>query len=515
VASFGVPANKVIRTEKVGSGGYSNLVKKQLRTGFPQLDAYGEARKEVAWKAIEGYYRRQKAERKKLGDIGDAPADCAARDAVRCLEHAMVIVAGEKTVFKAILAPSTANCEDEDAPFVAPFYQKGCVTAFSHVAAGVVDRTMDIIETVFLKEGCIGQSSKEATLLSINDAAAGAAAGLRMLDGIRILGPSLAKLCDIPVIEKATVNVKPGTMPIASTLCIAIHRTTVKNTARTLENLAKAIQEDPLDGEAHRPADAGVCSASFDIVKAIRLISPFLNAYKSVTKRRALPWDPNIGDEAGEMDSFVKYLIMRLRNSLVEKAGHYALEPGPLPEAKSHMFMINNTYYLLRQLRPKSSKNQAAVKDESEHYRIEGSWFENDVKKVFDAERLKYLALWEPLNNHTIMLDEKGNNISNEGSRLLKTRFTAFNEDFERIHALHMELSVVDTSLRKNMQNEVKGAFFPNYQKFYEKYSAVRFSKKKQEEYLKFPPRRVEEMIGMLFEVSDKNKAARSRSIEM
>ena len=189
-------------------------------------------------------------------------------------------------MFKAILAPSTANCEDEDAPFVAPFYQKGCVTAFSHVAAGVVDRTMDIIETVFLKEGCIGQSSKEATLLSINDAAAGAAAGLRMLDGIRILGPSLAKLCDIPVIEKATVNVKPGTMPIASTLCIAIHRTTVKNTARTLENLAKAIQEDPLDGEAHRPADAGVCSACFDIVKAIRLISPFLNAYKSVTKRR-------------------------------------------------------------------------------------------------------------------------------------------------------------------------------------------------------------------------------------
>ena len=177
------------------------------------------------------------------------------------------------------------------------------------------------------------------------------------------------------------------------------------------------------------------------------------------------------------------------------------------------MFMINNTYYLLRQLRPKSSKNQA-VKDESEHYRIEGSWFENDVKKVFDAERLKYLNLWEPLNDHTIMLEEKGNNISGEGSRLLKNRFTTFNDDFERIHSLHMELSVVDSSLRKNMQNEVKSTFFPKYQKFYEKYSAVRFSKKKQEEYLKYPPRRVEEMIGMLFEVSDK-KAAKSRPIEL
>jgi len=35
-------------------------------------------------------------------------------------------------------------------------------------------------------------------------------------------------------------------MTVASTLCIAIHRTTVKNTAKMLENIAKAIQEDLL-----------------------------------------------------------------------------------------------------------------------------------------------------------------------------------------------------------------------------------------------------------------------------
>jgi hypothetical protein len=108
VASFGVPANKVVRTEKVGSGGYSSLVKKQLKTGFPQLDAYGEARKEVAWKAIEGFYRRQKAERKKVDD-SETPADTAARDAVRCLEHAMVIVAGEK-VSGRLFAPMLGRC---------------------------------------------------------------------------------------------------------------------------------------------------------------------------------------------------------------------------------------------------------------------------------------------------------------------------------------------------------------------------------------------------------------------
>jgi hypothetical protein len=39
--------------------------------------------------------------------------------------------------------------------------------------------------------------------------------------------------------------------------------------------------------------------------------------------RRALPWDPNMGDEAGELDSFVRYLVMRLLNSLKGKALNY------------------------------------------------------------------------------------------------------------------------------------------------------------------------------------------------
>jgi exocyst complex protein 7 len=97
-AHFGISASKVVRTEKVGSGGYSELVKKQLRTGFPHLDAYGEARKRVAFKAIDAYYRKTKAARKKgsASYTDDEQINSAARDAVRCLEHAMVVVAGEK-----------------------------------------------------------------------------------------------------------------------------------------------------------------------------------------------------------------------------------------------------------------------------------------------------------------------------------------------------------------------------------------------------------------------------------
>jgi exocyst complex component 7 len=164
------------------------------------------------------------------------------------------------------------------------------VAAYAYVVGAVVDRALDIIETVFLKEGGIGQMSGASkssgsaggNVLSVEVAASAAAAGLRMLDGVRMLGPSLAKLCEMAINDGET---EPNTS-LASILCIAIHRTTVKNTARTLENLAKAIQEDPLKGPLHRPKDASVSTVSKDVVRAIRVVSPYVSAYKSVSKRR-------------------------------------------------------------------------------------------------------------------------------------------------------------------------------------------------------------------------------------
>ena len=138
---FGIPANKVLRTEKVGSGCYTNLVRQALKTGFPQLDAYGEARKDVAFQSYDNYYRRIKVDRKKriekLTESGEIEnfdeADAAARDAVRCLEHAMIAVAGEKSVYKTIVAPAlqmTVNAEDGQDQ-MSPFFRKACAAAYS------------------------------------------------------------------------------------------------------------------------------------------------------------------------------------------------------------------------------------------------------------------------------------------------------------------------------------------------------------------------------------------------
>jgi exocyst complex protein 7 len=298
---FGIPAHKVIRTEKVGSGSYINLKDKELKTGFPQLDAYGEARKAIAYAAMDSFYRKIKQDRKKKLEkmktttgkdltVAVNEADAAARDAVRCLEHAMVVTAGEKSVYRTIITPSimmrSSEGYDENEEETSPFFKKACVGAYAQVVGVVVDRTLDVIETVFLKEGGIGQTSgtknDKGTFMTVRGAASAAAAGLRMLDGVRMLGPSLAKLCEMNVGDGVT----DANSSTAATLCIAIHRTTVKNAARTLENLAKAIQDDPLKGPLHRPKDASVSTVTTDVVHAIRLVSPFVSAYKSVSKRR-------------------------------------------------------------------------------------------------------------------------------------------------------------------------------------------------------------------------------------
>ena len=527
-AAFGVPANKVIRTEKVGSGGYTSLVKKNLRTGFPHIDAYGEARKDVAFKSIDGYYRKIKNERKKNSESNKSfdgadedEADVAARDAVRCLEHAMVVIAGEKSVYRACVAPSLVQGSAEGAPQISSFYRRACVAAYSHVVAVVVDRTMDIIEAVFLKEGHIGLSNNEksekdgqsAVTLTVRNAASAASAGLRMLDGVRMLGPSLAKLCDMQIEDDSSTTLpKPiqNNMTVASTLCIAIHRTTVKNTAKTLENLAKSIQEDPVNGVKHRPPDARIASVSSDVVRALHLISPFVSAYKSVTKRRALAWDPNIGDDAGEMESYVRFLIMRLLNSLQGKALNYTKgnEEDDSGQAKANMFMINNTYYLLQQLAPKKEETTSKKRGETdgERYQMDRDWFEDKGKAIYESEKGKYLAHWENINSHLTSVDSAGleyqknkNLLSLESGRLFKDRFKGFNDDFELMYRHHNALAVIDPVLRRELQSDVKKVFLNRYEKFYDKYSRFRFSKKNQNEYLKFPPEKVESLLDTMY----------------
>lgn len=190
---------------------------------------------------------------------------------------------------------------------------------------------------------------------------------------------------------------------------------------------------------------------------------------------------------------------------------------------------MNNSFFLRDELGPK-----AEILDED--FRIESSWFVDKINKLFESEKGKYLGQWEALNTHLTSVEhdeleyQKNDTIlSLDSGRLIKSRFSGFNEgkrtcgrswnraslcshthifysfypllDFERIFEEHKDLCVVDPRLRDLLQMEVAGVFLPNYRKFYEKYSKIRFSKKHQNEYTKYSPLKIEELLNVRIEL--------------
>eukprot|EP00804_Cyclotella_cryptica_P003613 CCRYP_002214-RB/>CCRYP_002214-RB protein AED:0.30 eAED:0.30 QI:0/-1/0/1/-1/0/1/0/422 len=418
-----------------------------LKTGYPHLDSYGEARKSVAYASVDGYCRQLRNARKKIlsstpgsAAMSHANVDAAARDAVRCIEHCMVVVSGEKSVHRCVVT-SAQGPEDKS---VESQYERALVLSYSCVASAAVDRLLDLIEYTFLREGgCAanlaggdGTSNSAEKDMDIRSAASAAAAGLRIVDGVRMLGPSLSKLCEIsPAGGASSAKGVQGETTIASALCISLHRSTVKNCSKTLENLARSIQLDPLDGTKHRPSDARVATVSSDVVHAIRIVSPFFSAYKSVSKRRSLPWDQEIGEKAADMDTFVRFLVKQLIISLQGKAQNYKND-GPDGTAKGNLFMMNNTFYILELLGPVGGGADATSDDNGENYRISGPWFKSKVTRIFENEKTRYLSHWEILNTHLTAVDDKELNYQNnkdvlslESGRLLKSRFSGFIED--------------------------------------------------------------------------------------
>lgn len=219
----------------------------------------------------------------------------------------------------------------------------------------------------------------------------------------------------------------------------------------------------------------------------------------------ALPWDPNMGEESGELDSFVRFLVMRLLNSLKGKALNYVRDGRDDSQAKSNLFLINNCFFLLEELGPDSSLARENA-DDPEHYRIEGSWFTDKVNKILDSEKQKYLSGWDVLTTHLTAIDKEklefqANEVmlKRESGRLLKTRFSGFNEDFERTSALHQTLCVIDPRLRRQLQDEVKQVFLPRYERFYTKYKKYEFSKRHKEQYTKYSPEKIEGFIRELY----------------
>lgn len=292
---------------KISSGSnerHTKIFDTDFKTGFLHLDVYAKARKFQAYGSLESYYKRLSNERK-IEVSRDESLDLShleARDIVRFVEHAMVVITGEQEIFKIIVAPMGVRGFEDGV--LTRKYRDALSSSFSHIAACVVERLIHALEYIFYKQAKASMASDtkllklaKASMASgakllgstvtsfIPVAASASTAGLRVLDGVRILGPTLAKLCDMTDVGKGFD--KTESSKLVSSFCIELHRLTVKATAKAMENLINVIIDDPLYSP-HRPSNAGIANISFEVVRAIKSISTYTSAYKSVAKRRCV-----------------------------------------------------------------------------------------------------------------------------------------------------------------------------------------------------------------------------------
>jgi exocyst complex protein 7 len=152
-----------------------------------------------------------------------------------------------------------------------------------------------------------------------------------------------------------------------------------------------------------------------------------------------------------------------------------------------------------------ASNGEFHVSSEGENYRINEPWFKQKTTKAFESEKVKYLAYWERLNQHLTDVDDRqlnyqsNNTLSLESGRLLKSRFSGFIEDFEKVYVVHRNFTVIDPKLRQIVCDAIKQVFVSRYRVFFDKYSVLQFSKKNMNDYLKYTPQKLDSLISQLF----------------
>lgn len=81
-----------------------------------------------------------------------------------------------------------------------------------------------------------------------------------------------------------------------------------------------------------------------------------------------------------------------------------------------------------------------------------------------------------------------GKILSLDSGRLLKARFGGFADLLSEIQDCHTQITVTDEEWRRKVTQEGIDMLCDKYQSFFSEYSKYPFSKKNQDEYLRFPP---------------------------
>eukprot|EP00047_Mylnosiga_fluctuans_P015112 m.43424 g.43424 ORF g.43424 m.43424 type:complete len:671 (-) comp5781_c0_seq1:1113-3125(-) len=161
-------------------------------------------------------------------------------------------------------------------------------------------------------------------------------------------------------------------------------------------------------------------------------------------------------------------------------------------EALRAVFLMNNYDYLLRFLATAPFRDLVLKQN---------AQLEDRLRDDIQSQRQDYLgATWHTFRDTLALSDYHEGNITKKEKEDIKTRYTRFNDDFDRTVHEQQAFSVPNEQLRQTLRQANTDLLLPLFKRFDMHYRHSGFSAKNPQKYLRFTPDEVQERLSTFFE---------------
>lgn len=278
---------------------------------------------------------------------------------------------------------------------------------------------------------------------------------------------------------------QPGTTAAARLPGLAVTLQTTLNKA--LEELVDSVKSDP---EGKMPRDGTVHELTSNVMVVLEQLLGFVEAAGAVLAVWDLASfsqsrDPN----RAALAQYVTRVLSALNLTLHNKSAKYE------DTALQAVFRLNNLHYVLRAL------TRSGLLEVVEGY--ESSLGQQYLDQIRDQKRL-YSQSWSRVLHYVLEVDRPlspSAKLKDKDRQTIKDKFTGFNRELDELFRVQKAYAVPDVELRESLKRDNKEFVLPKYKLFYDKYTAVPFTKN-PDKYLKYSPLDVSNLIDRFFDAA-------------
>ncbi|KAI8915550.1 Cullin repeat-like-containing domain protein [Gorgonomyces haynaldii] len=189
------------------------------------------------------------------------------------------------------------------------------------------------------------------------------------------------------------------------------------------------------------------------------------------------------------LSDYTLKIVQALLEDIESKSNQYKQKP------LAYLFGLNNLHHVL-----KSTKGTKIGESVGEKMTQD---IERTIKKHTDSYRSTWLPLCEHLMDNTKISDSGKivTTLSRQQRDDVKDKFKNFNKEFDDICQAQMRYAIPDVELRAQVIKEIKSVIVPMYNRFYDRYTEMDFSKN-PEKYIKYTKETLVQTLDKFFDAS-------------